>query len=134
MNDPDFDVFTDEPQAKAQSNGADKAPRRPRFKLVSFSELTVGSRAVSLVKGIIPKAGLIVIWGPPKCGKSYWIFTVMLMWRLAGNIAAVASSKAWWSIWRSRGRTARRLSRRVPVQISQRHRRRAGLLPGQGAD
>jgi RecA-family ATPase len=78
-DDPDFDVFIDEPQAKPQqSNGADKASRRPRFKLVSFNELTVGSNAVYLVKGIIPKAGLVVIWGPPKCGKSYWIFTVML--------------------------------------------------------
>jgi hypothetical protein len=31
-----------------------------------------------LVKGIIPKAGLVVIWGPPKCGKSYLIFTIAL--------------------------------------------------------
>jgi AAA domain len=79
-DDPDgFDVFTDEPRAEPPvGNGADKAPPRPRFKLVSFNELTVGSRAVYLVKGIIPRAGLVVVWGPPKCGKSYWIFTVML--------------------------------------------------------
>jgi hypothetical protein len=25
-----------------------------------------------LVKGLIPAVGLIVIWGPPKCGKSFW--------------------------------------------------------------
>jgi hypothetical protein len=76
-----FDVFTDEPQQPkpSQSNGSDKAQqRRPRFKLVPFNELTVGSNAVYLVKGIIPKAGLVVIWGPPKCGKSYPIFTIAL--------------------------------------------------------
>jgi AAA domain len=82
-----FDIITDEPQdveistpqpKPPHSNGAGNAPRGPRFKLVSFNELTVGSRAVYLVKGIIPKAGLVVVWGPPKCGKSYWIFTVML--------------------------------------------------------
>jgi len=75
-----FDVFTDEPRPEPPpiGNGADKAPRRPRFKLVPFNELTVGSNAVYLVKGIIPKAGLVVIWGPPKCGKSYLIFTIAL--------------------------------------------------------
>jgi AAA domain len=74
-----FDIFTDKPPAEPPiGNGADKAPRRPRFKLVPFNELTVGSNAVYLVKGIIPKAGLVVIWGPPKCGKSYLIFTIAL--------------------------------------------------------
>jgi hypothetical protein len=85
-DDPDFDVIIDQPQKleqlkqpkPSQSNGAGNAPRGPRFKLVSFNDLTVGSHAVYLVKGIIPKAGLVVVWGPPKCGKSYWIFTVML--------------------------------------------------------
>jgi hypothetical protein len=82
IDNPDFDVFTDPPRKpkqqpkRSQSNGA--APQGPRFKLVSFNELNVGSSAVYLVKGIIPKAGLVVVWGPPKCGKSYWIFTVML--------------------------------------------------------
>jgi hypothetical protein len=96
---PDFNIFVDEPPPHTVipesadagpratnghdgeptvGNDAGKAPRRPRFKLVSFNDLTVGSRAVYLVKGIIPKAGLVVVWGPPKCGKSYWIFTVML--------------------------------------------------------
>jgi len=59
-------------------NGANKGQRRPRFQLVPFNELTVGSRAVYLVKGIIPQTGLVVIWGPPKCGKSYLVFTIML--------------------------------------------------------
>jgi hypothetical protein len=79
-DDPDVDIFTDEPQQPKPpiGNGADKAPRRPRFKLVPFNELTVGSNAVYLVKGIVPKAGLVVIWGPPKCGKSYLIFTIAL--------------------------------------------------------
>jgi AAA domain len=31
-----------------------------------------------LVKGIIPRDGLIVAWGPPKCGKSFWIFDLAM--------------------------------------------------------
>jgi hypothetical protein len=27
-----------------------------------------------LVKGLLPNSGLAVIWGPPKCGKSFWAF------------------------------------------------------------
>jgi hypothetical protein len=49
----------------------------------------VGSRAVYLVKGIIPKAGLVVVWGPPKCGKTFWSFDismhVALGWEYRGH-------------------------------------------------
>jgi hypothetical protein len=31
-----------------------------------------------LIKGIIPRTGLVVIWGPPKCGKSFWTFDLMM--------------------------------------------------------
>jgi RecA-family ATPase len=31
-----------------------------------------------LVKGLIPSAGLTVIWGPPKCGKSFWTFDLVM--------------------------------------------------------
>src|SRR5215204_6338233 len=50
----------------------------PRFKLKPFAELTVGSESVYLVKGLIPRTGLTVVWGPPKCGKSFWVFDVAM--------------------------------------------------------
>jgi hypothetical protein len=50
----------------------------PKFKLIPFNEITVGSTAVYLVKGIIPRTGLVIIWGPPKCGKSFWTFDVFM--------------------------------------------------------
>lgn len=52
--------------------------RKYRFNLIPFHELTAGSEAVYLVKGLIPRTGLVIVWGPPKCGKSFWIFTLML--------------------------------------------------------
>src|SRR5580693_2214336 len=61
----------------------------PRFKLVPFHKISVGSERVYLVKGIIPRLGLIVIWGPPKCGKSFWTFDlamhVALGWEYRGR-------------------------------------------------
>jgi hypothetical protein len=50
----------------------------PRLKLVPFDNITVGSTAVYLVKGIIPRTGLTVVWGPPKCGKSFWTFDLVM--------------------------------------------------------
>ena len=31
-----------------------------------------------LVKGIIPRDGITVVWGPPKCGKSFWTFDLVM--------------------------------------------------------
>jgi hypothetical protein len=50
----------------------------PRFRLVPFDRVTVGSERVYLVKGIIPRIGLVVVWGPPKCGKSFWTFDLVM--------------------------------------------------------
>jgi hypothetical protein len=50
----------------------------PRFKLRRFDELKIGTERTYLVKGLIPRTGLIVVWGPPKCGKSFWTFDLVL--------------------------------------------------------
>jgi hypothetical protein len=54
------------------------AKREPRIKLISFDEIKLGTGARYLVKGIIPRDGLIVAWGPPKCGKSFWVFDLAM--------------------------------------------------------
>ena len=52
--------------------------RLPRFKLVRFQAVLLGTSAAYLVKGIIPHTGLTVVWGPPKCGKSFWVFDLAM--------------------------------------------------------
>ena len=50
----------------------DKEGNKPhRFKLVPFGEINLSTEPNYLIKGIVPRAGLTVIWGPPKCGKSF---------------------------------------------------------------
>jgi KaiC/GvpD/RAD55 family RecA-like ATPase len=50
----------------------DKEDARPhRFKLVPFGEINLSTEPNYLIKGIVPRTGLTVIWGPPKCGKSF---------------------------------------------------------------
>jgi hypothetical protein len=49
-----------------------------RFHLEPFDAIKLASEPSYLVKGIIPPGGLTVAWGPPKCGKSFWIFDLMM--------------------------------------------------------
>jgi AAA domain len=57
---------------------ADETANKPRFQLVPFDQLRPGKEPVYLVKVIIPRSGIAVIWGPPKCGKSFWLFDMLL--------------------------------------------------------
>jgi AAA domain len=49
-----------------------------RFTLKPFDEIKLSTVPNYLIKGIIPRTGLVVIWGPPKCGKSFWTFDLMM--------------------------------------------------------
>ena len=50
-------------------------PKR-RFPLTRFDQIQLSTAPSYLVKGLIPRQGLVVIGGPPKCGKSFWAFDV----------------------------------------------------------
>jgi hypothetical protein len=52
--------------------------REPRIRLVPFDAITLGRERRYLVKGLIPRVGLTVIWGPPKSGKSFWAFDLVM--------------------------------------------------------
>jgi AAA domain len=54
------------------------APSKQRFHLRRFNEIILSTAPAYLVKGLLPAAGLVVIWGPPKCGKSFWTTDVLL--------------------------------------------------------
>ena len=52
--------------------------REPRVRLIPFDEIKLGSARRYLVKGLIPRTGLTLVWGPPKSGKSFWMSSVAL--------------------------------------------------------
>jgi hypothetical protein len=49
-----------------------------KFKLTSFDALKSSRTTEYLVKRVIPRRGLVIVWGPPKCGKSFWVFDVAM--------------------------------------------------------
>jgi AAA domain/Bifunctional DNA primase/polymerase, N-terminal len=59
---------------------SDDGPKQfnQRFKLTAFKGISLSTTALYLVKGIVPHEGLIVVWGEPKCGKSFWTFDLAL--------------------------------------------------------
>ena len=57
----------------------------PRIQLIPFDEIKLGTQRRYLVKNLIPRVGLTVVWGPPKCGKSCWAFDVMMHCALRWN-------------------------------------------------
>jgi hypothetical protein len=65
-------------KAKAEGNGFDAAAQGPRFELIPFDKIAFDTTPAYLVKGLIPRVGLCVFWGPPKCGKSFLVFDLMM--------------------------------------------------------
>lgn len=49
-----------------------------RLILKPFEAITLPTGLNYLVKGVLPRTGLVVIWGPPKCGKSFWTFDLVM--------------------------------------------------------
>src|ERR1700730_13294233 len=47
-----------------------------KFRPVRFKDIRLRTDRPYLVKEIIPREGLIVVWGPPKCGKSFWSYDI----------------------------------------------------------
>ena len=44
-------------------NGQDRSSNLPRFPLVVFSDIRIATGPRYLVKGLIPRVGLTVVWG-----------------------------------------------------------------------
>jgi hypothetical protein len=63
--------------------------QRLRFPLVAFADIALDTKRRYLVKNLIPRDGLIVFWGPPKCGKSFLVsdiaFHIALGWDYRGR-------------------------------------------------
>jgi AAA domain len=57
---------------------AEAAKPKYRFQLKTHSTITASTARNYLVKGILPRVGLAVVWGPPKCGKSFWVYDLVM--------------------------------------------------------
>jgi hypothetical protein len=66
---------------RAAANGGDEPERDNRtftFRLVHFRDIELDRSPAWLVKDMIPREGLVIVWGPPKCGKTFWTFDLVM--------------------------------------------------------
>lgn len=49
-----------------------------RIRLIPFDEIALRPHRRYLIKGLIPRVGMTIVWGPPKSGKSFWVFDAMM--------------------------------------------------------
>ena len=49
-----------------------------RFTLTPFNQIKLDTQRRDLIKGLIPRSGVVVVWGPPKCGKSFKVSDALL--------------------------------------------------------
>jgi AAA domain-containing protein/bifunctional DNA primase/polymerase-like protein len=75
---PDAKERVIEFEAPAKETPRQEEKPRLRFKLVSFSAMRPRLEQLYLVDELVPVAGLVDIWGPPKCFKSFWTLDLML--------------------------------------------------------
>ncbi|MBV9199729.1 MAG: AAA family ATPase [Alphaproteobacteria bacterium] len=65
-------------RARGEAERAAYAKGQRRFPLTRFKDVEVGQSRNYLVKGLIPRIGLVIVYGAPKCGKTFWVTDVML--------------------------------------------------------
>jgi hypothetical protein len=62
----------------ADEQPPENSDAQPKFTLIPFEQLRATKHTSYLVKGLIPRRALIVVWGPPKCFKSFWVFDLSM--------------------------------------------------------
>ena len=62
----------------AASEAKPVEPSKARFHLTRFRDIAITEGVAYLVKDLLPTMGLVVVWGPPKCGKSFWMFDLSM--------------------------------------------------------
>jgi KaiC/GvpD/RAD55 family RecA-like ATPase len=65
-------------RARGEAERTAYAIARRRFPLTRFKDVQVSQSRNYLVKGLIPRVGLVVVYGAPKCGKTFWVTDLTL--------------------------------------------------------
>jgi hypothetical protein len=65
-------------EAEAKTNAKAELITRIEKSILHFDEIKLSTKRRYLVRNIIPRAGLTVVWGAPKCGKSFFIYDLMM--------------------------------------------------------
>jgi hypothetical protein len=54
------------------------AEKKRRFEIIPFEDIKLDLTPRYLIRDVLPRSGLAVIWGPPKEGKTFWAFDLCM--------------------------------------------------------
>ena len=67
----------DRPRHPNEPRRLPKPNQRP-LTLVPWNQITLSDGPRYLIKKLMPMGGFTVVYGPPKCGKTFWLFDVLM--------------------------------------------------------
>jgi hypothetical protein len=70
------EIEAEDAAKRVQPNGVDPSGSNIRFQFTQFRDIKLDTAPAYVVGGMIPRLGIVVVWGKPKCGKTFWVFDV----------------------------------------------------------
>lgn len=69
--------FAEDTHAKIPEQQLRRIAREIQIRLLRWDQIRLGTSASFLVRDLIP-FGLVIVYGAPKCGKTFWIFDLVM--------------------------------------------------------
>ena len=123
------EIEAEDAAKRVQPNGVDPSGSNIRFQFTQFRDIKLDTAPAYVVGGMIPRLGIVVVWGKPKCGKTFWVFDVemhvSLGWTYRGRrveqgevlhiacegVAGLAARKEAWRLHHIEGKDAEAIAR-----------------------
>lgn len=64
-------------EIRPKNGGGGSAPRRI-IPIIPFDEIKLTTRRRYAIGGLLPRTGIVVVWGPPKSGKTFWVYDAVM--------------------------------------------------------
>ncbi len=55
-----------------------KDPKRSKIEIIPYEQIDLDRNPAYIIKDVIPKIGLVVVWGAAKAGKSFWVYDLCM--------------------------------------------------------
>jgi hypothetical protein len=65
-------------EAADLESGDPGKPQRRRYELVNFIDSKVDPNPQYRIEELFPDTGVAIVWGPPKCFKSFWVYDAVM--------------------------------------------------------
>jgi hypothetical protein len=65
-------------KARQEAKQQSPEPAAKKIEITHFDDIHLDTECQDVIEDFIPKSSLVVVWGPPKEGKSFWVFDLLM--------------------------------------------------------